>query len=184
MIRASQATLAVKNLAANAGDIRDMGSVPRLVRSPGGGHGNPLQDACLENPMDREARWWVHRVTKSWTWLEWFSHVIQYTVAEMGLLWPLKDSSLLLWEFSRVLKALCQESREKSNVYHDKSQVYTQILIHKHTPILFSPAHLLPLLRMFFLKISWLIYSCSYINAVKKKKKTETRSQPTYSYSG
>ena len=57
MIRASQATLAVKNLAANAGDIRDMGSVPRLVRSPGGGHGNPLQDACLENPMDREARW-------------------------------------------------------------------------------------------------------------------------------
>ena len=40
-------------------------------RFPGGGHGNPLQYSCLENPMDRGA-WWatVHRVTKSWTWLK------------------------------------------------------------------------------------------------------------------
>ena len=38
---------------ANAGDKRDSGSVSRLGRSPGGGHGNPLQDSCLENPMDR-----------------------------------------------------------------------------------------------------------------------------------
>ena len=57
MIWASQAALEVKNLAANAEDVRDMGSAPRLVRSPGGGHGNPLQYACLENPMDREAQW-------------------------------------------------------------------------------------------------------------------------------
>ena len=40
------------------GDIRDTGSVPGLGRSPGGGHGNPLQYACLKNPMDREA-WWA-----------------------------------------------------------------------------------------------------------------------------
>ena len=61
----------VKNLPANAGDIKDTGSVPRLGRSPGGGHGNPLQYSCLENPMDRGA-WWatVHRVTKSWTRLK------------------------------------------------------------------------------------------------------------------
>ena len=57
MIWASQAALEVKNLAANAEDVRDMGSAPRLVRSPGGGHGNPLQYACLENPMDIEAQW-------------------------------------------------------------------------------------------------------------------------------
>ena len=58
----------VKNLPANAGDVRDMGSIPGLGRSPGGGHGNPLQYSCLENPMDREA-WWVivHIVKKSWT---------------------------------------------------------------------------------------------------------------------
>ena len=43
----------VKNLPINAGDIRDAVSSPRLGRSPGGGHGNPLQYSCLENPMDR-----------------------------------------------------------------------------------------------------------------------------------
>ena len=55
---ASQRLLVVKNLPANTGDIRDMGLIPGLGRSPGGGHGNPLQDSCLENPMDRGA-WWA-----------------------------------------------------------------------------------------------------------------------------
>ena len=41
-----------KNLPANAGDIGNMGSIPGLGRSPGGGHGHPLQYSCLENPMD------------------------------------------------------------------------------------------------------------------------------------
>ena len=45
----------VKNLPANAGDVRDVGSVPRSGRSPGGGNGNPLQYSCLEKPMDRGA---------------------------------------------------------------------------------------------------------------------------------
>ena len=48
---ASQVALVIKNLPANAGD-------PGLGRSPGGGHGNPLQYSCLENPMDRGA-WWA-----------------------------------------------------------------------------------------------------------------------------
>ena len=43
----------VKNPPANAGDTRDVGSIPGLGRSPGEGHGNPLQYSCLENPMDR-----------------------------------------------------------------------------------------------------------------------------------
>ena len=63
---ASQVALEVKNLPANAGDIRDSGLTPDSGRSPGGGHGNPLQDSCLENPMDREA--WqttVHGVAES-----------------------------------------------------------------------------------------------------------------------
>ena len=60
--------LEVKNLSANAGDARDTGLILGLGRSPGEGHGNPLQYACLENPMDRGA-WWatVHMVAKSWT---------------------------------------------------------------------------------------------------------------------
>ena len=60
----------VKNLPANAGDTEDMGSIPRLGRSPGGGNGNPLQYSCPPNCMDRGA-WWatVHGVAKSQTQL-------------------------------------------------------------------------------------------------------------------
>ena len=55
MARASQVELVVKNLPANAGDIRDEGLIPGSGRFPGGGHGNPLQYFPLEKPMDREA---------------------------------------------------------------------------------------------------------------------------------
>ena len=73
-IWASQVTQMVKNLSANAGDIRDMNSIPGLGRSPRGGHGNLLQYSCLENPMDKGA-WWaaVQGVTKSRTWLRWLT---------------------------------------------------------------------------------------------------------------
>ena len=58
--------LVVKNSSANAGDIRDVGSIPGSGRSPGGGNDNPLQYSCLENPMDRGS--WqavVHGVAES-----------------------------------------------------------------------------------------------------------------------
>jgi len=67
-VLASQVALVVKKLPANAGDIRDAGSIPGMGRSLGGGHGNPLQYSCLENPMDRGA--WqatVYGVAKSQT---------------------------------------------------------------------------------------------------------------------
>ena len=66
--RASQVVLVVKNPPANAGDVGDCGSIPGLGKSPGGGHSNPLQYSCLENPTDR-GPWWamVHRVTESKT---------------------------------------------------------------------------------------------------------------------
>ena len=58
----------IKNLPVNAGDTRDEGLIPGSGRSPGKGHGNPLQYSFLENPMDRGA-WWatVHGVAKIWT---------------------------------------------------------------------------------------------------------------------
>ena len=61
----------VKNLAANAGYVREAGSIPESGKSPGGGHGNPLQYSCLENSMDRGA-WWamVPGVAKSRTRLK------------------------------------------------------------------------------------------------------------------
>ena len=55
--------LLVKNPPANAGDISDAGSILGLGRSPGGGHDNPLQFSCLENPMDRGA--WQSTASKS-----------------------------------------------------------------------------------------------------------------------
>ena len=60
--------LVLKKPPAKAGDKRDVGLIPGSGRSPGGGHGNPLQYLCLENPMDRGA--WhatVHAVAKSQT---------------------------------------------------------------------------------------------------------------------
>ena len=59
-------TLVAKNLSANAGDARDVGLILGLGRSPGGGHGNPLQYSCLKNPMKRgDWRATVHSVAES-----------------------------------------------------------------------------------------------------------------------
>ena len=56
----------IKNFPASVGDVKDLGWIPGLGRSPGGGYDNPLQYSCLENPTDR-ADWktTVHRVAKS-----------------------------------------------------------------------------------------------------------------------
>ena len=65
---ASQVALVVRNPAVNAGDGKDVDLIPGPGRSPGGGHGNPLQYSRLENLMDRGV--WqatVHRVTRNWT---------------------------------------------------------------------------------------------------------------------
>ena len=74
---------------ANAGEWRDLGLIPGWGRSPGGGHGNPLQYSCLENPIDRGA--WqgtVHGVAKSDT-PEWPN-----THARRGGAWPEDQSPL------------------------------------------------------------------------------------------
>ena len=68
---APQVALVIKNLPANALDVRDAGSIPRLGISPGGGLGNSCQYSCLENPMDRRA--WqvaVHSIAESRTQLK------------------------------------------------------------------------------------------------------------------
>ena len=65
-LRASQVVLEVKNLSANAGDSREADLIPGWGRSPGGGHGSPLQYSCLENSIGRGAwRAVVHEVAKS-----------------------------------------------------------------------------------------------------------------------
>ena len=62
----SQVVLVVKNPSANARGMTDMSLIPESGRSPGEGHGNPLQYSCLENPKDRGALWaTVHEFTES-----------------------------------------------------------------------------------------------------------------------
>ena len=76
--RVPQVAIVVKNPPANAEDMRDTRSIPGSGRSPGGGHGNPLQYSCLENPMHRGAwRATVYRVAKSWTRLS--THTYLYS---------------------------------------------------------------------------------------------------------
>ena len=72
-----------KNLPANAGDARDLGSLPGLGRSSRVGNGTPLQNSCLENFMDRRA-WWatVHGMAKSQTRLSMHTLCEMLTVEE------------------------------------------------------------------------------------------------------
>ena len=89
---ASQLALVVKNPPANERDIRDLGSIPGLGRSPRGWHGNPLHYSCLENPMERRA--WqatVHGVAKSQTWLKQLStqHADNYYWGNCTKFWNL-----------------------------------------------------------------------------------------------
>ena len=67
-MQALQVALVVKNSPASEGEVRDVGSISRRERFPGGGHGSPFPYSCLKNPMDRGA-WWatVHGVTQSLT---------------------------------------------------------------------------------------------------------------------
>ena len=107
---ASQLVLVVKNLPASTGDLRDVGSVPRLGRSPGERNGNPLQYSCLENPMDRGA--WqatVHRVAKSQTQLKLsialdLQKICRYITEFPHMLYPPSPNSNILYNHSTFVK--------------------------------------------------------------------------------
>ena len=88
----------VKNLPASAGDMRDADSIPGSRRSPGGGHDNPLQYSCLENPMDRGA--WqatVYRVAKSQTSLKQLSMHTRYYKPSSYLLTTKKKKKKIIF---------------------------------------------------------------------------------------
>ena len=103
--RISRVALMVKNLPTNAGEAEDKGLISGLERSTGGGHGNPLQYSCLENPMDREV--WhaiVHKVTKSQTWLRWLIHTHNQKLANISALtiswspwWWKREENKIKW---------------------------------------------------------------------------------------
>ena len=126
----------VKNLPANAGEVRDTGSILESGRPSGVGNGNPLQYSHQENPMEREA--WlatVHRIPKSQTWLMWLSahththtHTHTQEVASEGN----TQTTTLLSNNSQQTKALpssacsflihlCSESQRASNFISDRN---------------------------------------------------------------
>ena len=94
----AQVTLEVRNLPANTGDVRDVGSTSGLGRCPGGGHGNPLQFSCLENPMEREV--WqatAHGYAKRWTWLKRLSmHRMHKTFSKQPIKRKIYSDQLML----------------------------------------------------------------------------------------
>ena len=95
---ASRVALVVKNLTANAGDIRDAVLIPVSGRSPSEGNGYPLQYSYLKNPMDRGGQQaTIHRVTKSWTrWKRLSTHI---PALQEGSLFSTPSQHLLLVDF-------------------------------------------------------------------------------------
>ena len=76
----SQVALVVKNLPANSGEARDVGSIPGLKRSPGVGYSSPLQYSCLENSTDRGAYWAVvHSIARSHACMHVHTHTHTHT---------------------------------------------------------------------------------------------------------
>ena len=97
----------VKNPLANAGDVRDVDSIPPLGRSPGGGLGNPLQYSCLENPMDRGARWaTVPRVAQSWPGLKQLSTHAKANVSMMETYYIINSQSKFASLFAETKKKI------------------------------------------------------------------------------
>ena len=93
---ASQVALVVKNPPANAGDKRDAIRSLGPEDSPGGRHGNPLQNSCLKNSMDRGAwRATVHRVAKSWIQLKW----LDTHMARMHIHLYINTNTAIKWNF-------------------------------------------------------------------------------------
>ena len=92
----------VKSLPANAGDARDVGLIPGLGRSPGGGNGNQLQYSCLKNSMERGA-WWAIVCWHDWatecrhTQIIWI-FLISVTFQSVLVLWELLTFFVKIWD--------------------------------------------------------------------------------------
>ena len=141
--QASQVAL-VRNLPASAGDMRDMDSVSGSGRSPGGGHSNPLQYSCLENPMDR-GTWQatVHRFAKSGTQLKWLNRHT-HTLLHIALLTGTEKELRFMFNFCFSCFLIC------SCILLDSLRYlllhYFQELLDNLPQILFAPPDALNLL--------------------------------------
>ena len=92
-----------KESACNAGDIRDTGLIPGSGRSPGGGHGNPLQNSCLENPMDRGAWWSIGWQSVAHDWSELACTQMHHDTAMRLVMELWKSHTFTPWECPGIL---------------------------------------------------------------------------------
>ena len=124
---ASHVALIVKNLSASAREVKEAGLIPGSGRSPGGGHGNPLQYSCLEKPMDRGA-WWatIHMVAQSDT-----TEVIQHARMYNITFYLLNNQSIYIYIILSLsihllmdISAVYREWRVRRSPYITKYQLY------------------------------------------------------------
>ena len=114
-------SMLVNNMPANAGDIRDALSIPGSGKSPGKGHGNPLQYSCLENPMDWGA-WWaaIYGVAQSQTRLSNFTFTFHFHALEKEMA---THSSVLAWRIQGTGEPGGLPSLGSHRVGHDWSDL-------------------------------------------------------------
>ena len=149
VLHSPQVALVVKNMPATAGNVRDAGSIPRLGRSPEGGHGSPHQYSCLENPIDRGAsQATVHRVAKSRTWLKKLSvhmHTHTHTRLTCSLLYVSSVQPLShVWLFVTPWTAACQASLSITNSRSLLKFISIELVMPSNHLILCCPLLLLP----------------------------------------
>ena len=119
LLGASQVVLVEKNTLPNAGVLRDSGLIPESGRSPGGGHGNPLQYSCLENLMVRGA-WWatVYKVTKNQSRLKWLSFKQrELPVGTTDSHWGAQGENLIEWGQGNYTESL-EHKAETFRIHH------------------------------------------------------------------
>ena len=152
--RACQVVTVVKNQPANAGDIRDVGSIPGLGRSPRERNSNPLQYSCLENPIDRVA-WWaiVHGVPKSRTWLKQLS------------MHACRDNHCKFLFFARIFLYLCTVSPLHMNLQAENFQRCKHAFAYQFTCLMYLVMCVYPLQVAVFLCA--LLYSTVWSRVVQ-----------------
>ena len=181
----------VKNPSADAGNTRDLGSIPGLRRSPGEGKGNPLQYSCLENPTDRGAwRAIVHGASKSQTWLSnWtHTHIYIYTYLSIYLfIFNLKSllanpSSLvnhfvMLNEISSRdsvdISARAKKKKKKGNVCHQQMGTFKRCFFLGCSDFCLALCECLYFNNVFSLFLKWEVWeqaSCNVLLEILKCK--------------
>ena len=107
--------LVVKNLPAIAGGLRHVGLIPGPGRSPGEGNGSPLQNSCLENPVDRGVWWATVGVVKSWTGLKWLS---MYANIKSCSRWSGINKTMVRYYF---ITSRCAGIKKSDNIHSGES---------------------------------------------------------------